>query len=97
MENTIKGFSAGIMLGALLGAYFGYQYGVRVKGETLAKPEFRMIIAAVVVSIWALAQLLSILFNTEVDPWLNTIMGVVAGFLFGDGLVESFKGKDIQK
>lgn len=92
MDATLKGFFAGITLGAMLGAYFGYQYGVKVKGEQVAKPEFRIVIAGIVVSIWALAQLLSLLFSTEVDPWLNTIMGIVAGFFFGDGLVETYKG-----
>lgn len=91
MDETVKGFMAGITLGAMLGGYFGYRYGIKVKGEEMAKPEFRIVIAAIVVSIWAIAQLLSILFDSGVDPWLNTIMGVVAGFLFGDGLVEKYK------
>jgi len=91
MDDTVKGFIAGITLGAMLGSYFGYRYGVKVKGDQIDKPEFRIIIAAIVVTIWAVAQLLSILFDSGVDPWLNTIMGVVAGFLFGDGIVEKYK------
>jgi hypothetical protein len=36
---------------------------------------------------------MGLLFNTEVDPWLNTITGIVVGFFYGDGIVEKYKGK----
>lgn len=92
MDNTIQGFAIGITIGSIVGGYFGYQYGLKVKGEELAKPEFRIVFASVILLVWALAQLLSLLFSNTVDPWLNTLMGIVAGFFFGDGLVEKYKG-----
>jgi len=91
MDNAAKAFIVGISLGALVGAYFGYSFGVKVSKGVYAKPELRIVIAVVVLVLWALAQLLSILFGTTVDPWLNTIMGIIVGFFFGDGIVEKYK------
>lgn len=96
MDETVKGFFIGITIGTVIGGYFGYKYGVKVKGKSLSHPEFRIIIAAVVVCIWAVSHILALLFSTEVDAWLNTIMGMIVGFFFGDGLVETYRdgGKD---
>lgn len=96
MQDTIQGFMIGITIGAIIGGYFGYQYGMKIKGEQLEKPEFRIIFASVILLVWAMAQLLSLLFTSTVDPWLNTLMGIVAGFFFGDGIMEKYKdgGKD---
>jgi MFS family permease len=91
--DTLKGFSVGITIGAIIGGYFGYNYGLKVSGEKMTRPEFRIVFASVVLAIWGTAQLMGLLFNTEVDPWLNTITGIVVGFFYGDGIVEKYKGK----
>jgi len=87
-EDTIKAFTVGFAIGSLISGYAGYLLGKKV-GATYAKPEFRIFMACVILFVWALAQLLSLAFGTQVDPWLNGIMGAVAGFFFGDGLVEN--------
>lgn len=93
MENdTLKAFTIGFALGAVISGYIGFHFGRRAS-QTASKPEFRIVIASVIVAIWALAHVISLVFGSSVDPWLNVIMGAVAGFLFGDGLVESIKGK----
>lgn len=95
MEDTFKGLTVGLTIGVILGGYFGYQYGIRVSGGILNKPEFKIIFATVVLVLWALAQLFGLLFASAVDTWLNVIMGTVAGFFFGDGIMESYKSKKI--
>ena len=97
-ENTLKAFTVGFALGALLSGYLGYRFGKRV-GNAAQKPEFRIIMAAVILFIWSLAQILSLAFGTQVDAWLNGIMGAVAGFFFGDGFVETYRrgGNDDNK
>lgn len=89
-SETIKAFGIGFALGAALSGYLGFHFGTRASKKA-AQPEFRVVIASIIVFIWAIAHLLSLLFGGTVDPWLNAIMGAVAGFLFGDGLVETFK------
>ena len=97
MENeTLKSFTVGFAVGALISGYIGYKFGKRV-GQAAQKPEFRIIMAAVILFIWSLAQILSLAFGTQVDTWLNGIMGGVAGFFFGDGFVETYKGKGNNK
>jgi len=87
-EDTLKAFTVGFAIGSLVSGYIGYTLGRRVS-STLAKPEFRIFMACVILFVWALAQILSLAFSSQVDPWLNGIMGAVAGFFFGDGLVEN--------
>jgi MFS family permease len=89
--DTLKSFAVGLALGSMLGSYFGYSYGRKV-AKSIEKPELRVLIAMVIVAIWGLAQMFSLAFGTSVDGWLNAIMGMVAGFFFGDGLVETVKG-----
>jgi len=89
--DTLKSFAVGLALGSMLGGYFGYTYGRKV-AKSIEKPELRVLIAMVIVAIWGLAQMFSLAFGTSVDGWLNAIMGMVAGFFFGDGLVETVKG-----
>ena len=89
--DTIRSFTVGLVLGSMLGGYFGYTFGRKV-AKSIEKPELRVFIAVVIVAIWGLAQLFSLAFGTSVDGWLNAIMGMVAGFFFGDGLVETVKG-----
>lgn len=89
-EDTLKAFTVGFAIGSLISGYAGYYFGRKVN-TTIAKPEFRIVMAAVILFVWALAQLLSLAFGTRVDGWLNGIMGAVAGFFFGDGFVENFK------
>lgn len=89
-DETLKAFAVGFALGTLISGYLGYQYGLKVS-KTMAKPEFRIIMAAIILTVWTLAQFFSLIFGTSVDPWLNGIMGAVAGFFFGDGVVENFR------
>ena len=88
--QTAKAFVVGMALGSLIGGYVGFYFGRRVS-KTMEKPELRVLMAVVIVAIWGLAQLFSLAFGTTVDAWLNAIMGMVAGFFFGDGLVETVK------
>lgn len=88
LQPFIAGFIAGSLLSGALGFYFGRKISKR-----MAKPEFRMVLATVIMVIWATAQLFSLAFGTSVDGWLNAIMGGVAGFFFGDGFVEAIKKK----
>lgn len=89
--DTLKSFTVGMVLGSMIGGYFGYVYGKKAM-NAVEKPELRVFIAVVIVVIWGLAQLFSLAFESSVDGWLNAIMGMVAGFFFGDGLVETMKG-----
>lgn len=90
--DTVKAFAVGFAIGSAVSGYLGYRYGIKASKKA-SQPEFRVVIASIIVVIWALAHLLSLIFGSTVDPWLNVIMGAVAGFLFGDGLVETFKNK----
>lgn len=93
MDNdTLKAFVIGFALGSVLSGWLGYSYGRRISKAAVG-PEFRVVVATVIVTIWAIAQVVSLVFATQVDGWLNAIMGMVAGFFFGDGLVESVRGK----
>lgn len=89
-DETMRAFTVGFAAGSLVSGAVGFYFGRRVS-KTIARPEFRIVMAAVILFIWALAQLLSLAFGTQVDPWLNGIMGAVAGFFFGDGVVENFR------
>lgn len=89
-SDTLKAFGIGFALGAAISGYLGFHFGKRASKKA-AQPEFRVVIASVIVMIWAIAHVISLLTGATVDPWLNAIMGAVAGFLFGDGLVETFK------
>lgn len=94
MENeTLQAFGVGFAIGSVVSGYLGFNYGRRMS-KASARPEFRVVIASIIVAIWAIAQVLSLAFGNPVDPWLNAIMGAVAGFLFGDGLVETIQGKN---
>jgi uncharacterized membrane-anchored protein len=86
-DTTLQAFFVGLSAGTLMGGMVGYSYGNK-NGKGMAKPEFRVILAIVIVVIWATSQTISLAFGTTVDPWLNVIMGAVAGFFFGDGLIE---------
>lgn len=88
--DTFKAFGIGFALGAVISGYAGYYFGRRMEKNAI-KPEFRVVVASVIVAIWAIAQVVSLVFGTQVDGWLNAIMGMVAGFFFGDGIVESIK------
>ncbi len=88
--DIYKSFAVGFAIGATISGYIGFHFGKKASKKA-ANPEFRMIIASVIVMIWGIAHVLSLLTGQTVDPWLNAIMGAVAGFLFGDGLVETFK------
>lgn len=91
MENeTLKAFTVGFAIGSVLSGYFGYRYG-RKMAKGVTHPEFRIVMAAVILFVWTLAQLLSLAFGTQVDTWLNGIMGAVAGFFFGDGVMETYR------
>lgn len=90
--DTMKAFAVGFAIGSLVSGYLGFHFGRRMS-KGASRPEFRVVIASIIVAIWAIAQIISLAFGTAVDPWLNAIMGAVAGFLFGDGLVESIKSK----
>jgi uncharacterized membrane protein YfcA len=93
MENeTVQAFVVGAVAGAMIGGIVGFYYG-RFLREDIGAPQYRMVIATVIVIIWGLSQTISIAFGTTVDPWLNAIMGAVAGFLFGDSVVESIRKK----
>ena len=89
-HETLKSFAVGFATGSLVSGYLGYSYGKRMSNAA-AKPEFRIVMAVVVLFVWTLAQFISLAFGTQVDPWLNGIMGAVAGFFFGDGFVDSIK------
>lgn len=95
-EDTLKAFTVGFAAGSLVSGYLGYRFGRHVN-KVASKPEFRIVMAAVILFVWSLAQLLSLAFGTQVDTWLNGIMGGVAGFFFGDGFVETYKSKDKNK
>ncbi len=88
--DTLKAFGIGFALGSILSAYAGYHFGRRMEKNAI-RPEFRVVVASIIVAIWAIAQVVSLVFGTQVDGWLNAIMGMVAGFFFGDGIVESIK------
>lgn len=88
--DTLKSFIIGFALGSVISGYLGYNFGKRM-AKVAERPEFRVVFASVIIAVWALAQLFSLAFGTKVDSWLNAIMGMVAGFFFGDGLVESVK------
>lgn len=90
MDESLQPFVAGLALGSILGVFLGYQYGVRKNGP-FSKPEARIVIAFIITGVWVTAQFFSLAFGIEVDGWLNAIMGTVAGFFFGDGIVESMK------
>lgn len=93
MENdTVQAFIVGAGIGAMLGGLVGFYYG-RFLREDVGAPQYRMVIATVIVIIWGLSQTISLAFGGTVDPWLNAIMGAVAGFLFGDSVVETFRNK----
>lgn len=89
-SDTLKAFGIGFAIGAAISGYLGFHFGKRASKKA-SQPEFRLVIASIVVMIWGIAHILSLLTGSAVDPWLNAIMGAVAGFLFGDGLVETFK------
>ena len=89
-SDTLKAFAVGFAVGSLISGYLGYMFGKRIS-RNAPRPEFRIIMAGVILFIWALAQLLSLAFGTQVDGWLNGIMGAVAGFFFGDGFIESVR------
>lgn len=89
-KDTLQAFTVGFVAGSIISGYLGYYFGRKIS-KRAERPEFRVIIASIIVGIWAMSQLLSLAFGTQVDGWLNTIMGMVAGFFFGDGLVESLK------
>lgn len=89
-ENTLKAFTVGFVAGSIVSGYLGFYFGRKIS-KRVVRPEFRVVVASVIVGIWALSQILSLAFGGQVDNWLNTIMGMVAGFFFGDGLVESLK------
>ena len=94
MENeTLRAFTVGFAAGSLVSGYLGYRFGRKVN-KIATKPEFRIVMAAVILFVWSLAQVLSLAFGTQVDTWLNGIMGGVAGFFFGDGFVETYKRKN---
>ena len=97
MDDIFKGLTIGLAIGSIAGGYFGYQYGLKVAGGVSIKPEFKMILATVVLVLWAIAQFLTLIFGTTVDTWLNIIMGTVAGFFFGDGVVEKWKAESNKK
>lgn len=86
-DDKLQAFGVGLAMGAMVGALVGFSYGNR-RSKGIAKPEFRVILAIIIVVIWGTSQTVSIAFGTKVDPWLNIIMGAVAGFFFGDGLIE---------
>lgn len=91
--ESIKIFGIGIMLGTLLGGYFGFQIGKKMTTGVWSKPEFKIVLASVALTLWATAQLMGIVFQTPVDPWLNGIMGIITGFFFGDGVMEKIGKK----
>jgi len=97
MDDIFKGLTIGLAIGSIAGSYFGYQYGLKVAGGISIKPEFKIVLATVVLVLWALAQFLALIFGNAVDTWLNVIMGTVAGFFFGDGVVEKLKADSKKK
>lgn len=76
------------MFGGMVGFYYG-----RAFSEDTVRPQFRIVLASIIIIIWGASQTISLAFGTRVDPWLNAIMGAVAGFFFGDGIVETIKSK----
>lgn len=94
--DTLKSFIIGFALGSAISGYLGYNFGKRM-AKAVEKPEFRVVFASVIIAVWAIAQLFSLAFGTKVDGWLNAIMGMVAGFFFGDGVVETFKNTPKKK
>lgn len=91
--DTAKTFFIGFAVGSMISGYAGFLLGKRVSG-VMAKPEFRIVMAAVILFVWSMAHILSFLTASQVDSWLNIIMGAVAGFFFGDGLVETYNNKE---
>lgn len=88
--ETARTFFIGFAVGSMISGTLCFYLGRKIN-KNMAKPEFRIIMAFVILFIWSMAQILSLLTGSAVDGWLNIIMGAVAGFFFGDGLVETYK------